>query len=636
MIQRFVFGNPIDTEAVVKAIAPSEGVPEGWEIDEAGHRITRNLVAADVVYGLGETVRGLNKRGWQYISNNTDEPHHTEDRRSLYASQNFLLILGDTAHGIFVDTPGRVTFDIGYTKPDDLVITLDDFDVNLYVVEAGDPAEAVREFRQLIGKSYIPPRWAFGFGQSRWSYMNEAEVRDVVKSYREAGMPIDSVYLDIDYMDSYKDFTVSEERFPDLAGFTKEMRGEGVHLVPIIDAGVKMENGYDVCDEGKEKGYFCKDESGEDFVGAVWPGKVHFPDFLKPEVREWFGSLYGRLLDLGIDGFWNDMNEPALFYSQKRLKEVLGSLQGLDADTMDIDSFFAMAERVGSLFNNKEDYKSFYHTYHGQKIRHDKVHNLYGFNMTRAAGEAFARMVPDKRILLFSRASYIGMHRYGGVWTGDNSSWWSHLLLSMQQQPALNMCGFLFAGSDIGGFNCDVTEDLLIRWLEADLFTPLYRNHSAKGTRRQEAYQFGSQETFRNILNLRYALIPYIYHAFMKAQQEDGMYISPLSFGFPHDARARQVEDQFLIGEALMIAPVYTQNATGRYVYLPERMKLLRMRAVDDYDEEVLEPGDTYVPAALNEVLIFLRQGKSLPLSEPAESTSALDWNASRVIRFDD
>lgn len=171
-----------------------------------------------------------------------------------------------------------------------------------------------------------------------------------------------------------------------------------------------------------------------------------------------------------------------------------------------------MAKSVGTLFNNKEDYRSFYHTCHGQKVRHDKVHNLYGFNMTRAAGEAFAKKAPDRRILLFSRSSYVGMHRYGGVWTSDNSSWWSHLLLSMQQQPALNMCGFLFSGSDIGGFKCDAIEDLLIRWLEADLFTPLYRNHSAKGTRRQEVYQFGSQDTFRNILNLRYALIPYIYH----------------------------------------------------------------------------------------------------------------------------
>lgn len=633
MIHKFTFGHPIATEAVVEHLSAESGEPEGWDVDETNRQICREMGDTDVVYGLGETVRGLNKRGWQYISDNTDDPHHTEDRRSLYASQNFLLILGDDgAHGIFLDTPGRVTFDIGYTKLDELVITLDDFDADVYVIENDDPAKAVREFRALIGKSYVPPLWAFGYGQSRWSYMDEAEVRDVVKNYRDAGMPIDSVYLDIDYMDSYKDFTVDEKRFPDMAGFVKEMRGQGVHLVPIIDAGVKMEKGYDVCDEGTRKGYFCKDENGDDFIGAVWPGKALFPDFLRPEVRDWFGSLYGRLLDLGIDGFWNDMNEPALFYSQKRLKKVLNNIKGLDADTMSIDEFNAMTNSVRTLFNNKEDYQSFYHTVNGQKIRHDKVHNLYGFNMTRAAGEAFARMAPDRRILLFSRASYVGMHRYGGVWTGDNSSWWSHILLSMQQQPSLDMCGFLFSGSDIGGFGCDATEDLMIRWLEADLFTPLFRNHSAKGTRRQELYRFQNQETFRNLMNLRYALIPYIYHEFLKAVSEKCMYISPLSFAYPKDLRARQIEDQFLIGDSLMSAPVYTQNAAGRYVYLPEPMKLLRMRSAEDFDEEELPAGDHFIPAALNEVLVFLRPGKGLILGRPAPCTRGLDNSDVRII----
>ena len=250
--------------------------------------------------------------------------------------------------------------------------------------------------------------------------------------YEKAGIPIDMIYMDIDYMERFKDFTVDEKAFPNFPSFVEEMRGRGIHLVPIIDAGVKIEDGYDVYEEGVKGDFFCKKENGENLVAAVWPGKVHFPDFLKDSAREWFGNKYKVLLDQGIDGFWNDMNEPAIFYTEDHLKEVFEKIEDYKGKNLDIWSFFEFKGLVGSIDNNEEDYRRFYHEYNGQKIRHDKVHNIFGYNMTRAAGEAFEKLSPDKRILMFSRSSFIGAHRYGGVWCGDNQSWWSHLLLNIQ------------------------------------------------------------------------------------------------------------------------------------------------------------------------------------------------------------
>ncbi|MBE5858949.1 MAG: alpha-glucosidase [Butyrivibrio sp.] len=636
MIKKFRIGNPIETDSVVTKIDIENGKIPYFETVSSEKKLTLKMEKSDIVYGLGETVRGINKRGYIFTSNCSDDPNHTEDKRSLYAAQNFFVFWGkDKGFGMYVDTPGHVSFDIGYTDKDIFSIIFEDFDADIYVVDGDSIKDIVKQFRGIIGKSYVPPRWAFGFGQSRWSYMNEQEVREVVDNYDKQDIPIDSVYLDIDYMERYKDFTIDDERFPDFAAFVKEMSDKGIHLVPIIDAGVKIEDGYDVYEEGVKNDYFCKKENGENLVAAVWPGKVHFPDFLKDDARRWFGEKYKVLLDYGIDGFWNDMNEPAIFYTEDHLKEVFKQLKDYEGKNLDIESFFNMQGLVGGLANNEEDYRRFYHEYKGKKYRHDKVHNIFGYNMTRAAGEAFERLSPDKRILMFSRSSYIGMHRYGGVWCGDNKSWWSHLLLNIQQMPALNMCGFLYSGADVGGFGADVTEDLLMRWIEFGIFTPLFRDHSAKGTRRQELYRFVDKESFKNIVRLRYSLIPYLYSEFMKAVNNDGMLFTPLSFEYPDDEMAYEVEDQLLVGESIMIAPIYKQNASGRYVYLPEEMKLCRFRSYEDYDVEIIEKGHHYIKADLNEVLVFIRKGHALPLAVPAERTEKIDYNGLKYECFE-
>ena len=627
MIQRFSFGHPFPTQSVVLSLPAESGPIPFLTPDGSGWQLTLSEQAA--VYGLGEMPRGINKRGWHYIANNTDESRHSEDKLSFYGAHNFLLVRdGSTCFGLFVDFPGKVYYDIGYSRHDLLSFHTETPDYDLYLLSGGSENAICREFRTLIGRSYIPPRWAFGLAQSRWGYKTEEDVREVARQYKEHDLPLDMICMDIEYMQDYADFTVNKERFPDLTKLSADLKAQGIRLMPIIDAGVRVDPNDSTCTEGLEKGYFCKKADGTPFVAAVWPGKAYFADFLRPEVREWFGHKYKALTDCGIEGFWNDMNEPSLFYSPERLRAFLDDMAALrEKDNIEQEEFFPRV--VGGamgLMNSPADYASFYHEADGRKVRHDQVHNLYGGSMTRAAGEAFADLRPGQRTLLYSRSSFIGSHRYGGIWLGDNNSSWAQLLANIQMMPSVQMCGFLYSGADLCGFSCDTTPDLALRWLEFGLLTPLMRNHSAVGTRMQEYYRFPEVlPAVRNMIRLRYALLPYLYSEFMKAALENTSYFRPLAFDYPDDPDAREVEDQLLLGEGLMAAPVYVQNAHGRHVYLPEPMKLLRLRAVDDYDEEILPAGHHYIRCALDEMLLFIRPGHIIPVAQPANNTAELD-----------
>lgn len=633
MIQKYVFGTPFPTDAVTVEIEPTKEKMPFLQTDGKG-TFTYAFAEKDIVYGLGEQIRGINKRGWQYVSWNYDNPNHHEDARSLYGSHNFIIVRSENTFGVFFDYPGKMTFDIGYTDRKWMRIQAAKNDLVVYIITGENEKDIVKQFRQMIGRSYIPPFWAFGYGQSRWGYKNEADIREVAERYKAAGIPLDSIYLDIDYMERYKDFTVDQERFPDLKGLVAEMKDQGIHLVPIIDAGVKIERGYAVYEEGVKKNYFCKNAEGGNFVGAVWPGRVHFPDFLQPEARNWFGKKYAVLTEQGIDGFWNDMNEPAIFYTEDRLADTCAEIEKLTAGNMGIDEYFAFTGMVAGLNGNIGDYDKFYHNVDGKMVKHSEVHNLYGMNMTRSAFEALQEICPEKRTLFFSRSSYVGAHRYGGIWQGDNKSWWSHILQSMQQLPALNMAGFLFTGSDTGGFGCDTTEDLMLRWLQYSMFTPLFRNHSADGTREQELYHFGNVAAAAEMIKIRYRLIPYLYSEFLKAALNDEMLFKPLAFDFPDDPMAKQVEDQLLLGNELMIAPIYKQNAEGRYVYLPEEMMLVRMHSADSYETEVLPKGHHYVEVALDELIFFIRNQKAIPFADTAENTAKTDLDTLQLLGY--
>lgn len=663
MIQKYTFGTPFETDAVVALLPAASDEPAFGRIStDDGFSFSYDLGADDKVYGLGEANRGIDKRGYLYVSYCSDDPIHTEDKRSLYGAHNFIIIssmprasgmsntsgsdrsresemIGSAAteaFGLFFDYPGAVTFDIGYSHRDLLTVSCDKPDLRLYVITGDSAYDIARQFRGIIGKSYIPPKFAFGYGQSRWGYAAPDDFREVAEQHREHDIPLDMIYMDIEYMDHYKDFTVDPQNFPDFSAFVDEMRRQDIRLIPIIDAGVKVEPGYHVYEEGVEKGYFCKREDGTEFEACVWPGMTHFPDFLNPKARKWFGDQYKFLLDAGIEGFWNDMNEPAIFFSAEGEAEIRAWMEKILQGALPFHGF-DLSDRSRTLANKPEDYCRFYHDLgNGKRVRHDQVHNLYGFNMSRAAGEAFARFAPDKRILMFSRASYIGMHRYSGIWTGDNMSWWSHILLNLKMLPSLNMCGFLYIGADLGGFGCDATEDLLLRWLALGVFTPLMRNHSAAGTREQEFYQFDHPEDFRHVIQVRYRLIPYLYSEYLKAAKNDDLMFKPLAFVYPEDKIARGIEDQLILGNETMIAPVYTQNAIGRPVYLPEEMTLMKFLPDGTLYQEIMPAGHHFIEVALNEVPLFIRKNRKIPLVDAANRVASLDMDTMIYVGYPD
>lgn len=608
MAHKVIFGNPMETGAMVTDVEQAESL-RNWQVEARCDSLVFSckLAADDIVYGLGEATRGINKRGGRYISYNTDNPHHTDDMPSMYGSHNFIIVDGDRHFGAFFDTPSRVLWEIDWENSGMIIVTCPK-DVKVVELFGESSYQITREFLSLIGTSFIPPLWAFGFGQSRWGYKRQKDFDAVVDGYRNANIPLDWICMDIDYMDRFIDFTVNSKRFPDLKKYAASLKERGIRLVPIIDAGVKIESGNETYDEGVKNGYFCTNHEGNFFKAAVWPGMTHFPDFFQPAAREWFGNEYKKLTDLGIEGFWNDMNEPAIFYS-----EYTGILNALTP---------APSQESEKENNAYKDYKNFYHNIDGERVLHEKVHNLYGALMTRAASEQLNKILPH-RFLLFSRSSYIGAHRYGGIWTGDNGSAWDHLIRNVKMMPSLNMVGFLYSGADTGGFGGNCGRELMLRWLAFSAFTPLMRNHSAILTKKQECYRYAGKEDFQSVVSFRYKMLPYIYSEFVKAALFGDMYIKPLGFEY-FDERSRKTEDQLLVGESVMIAPVTEKAAKGRVVWLPEDMTEVRYDG-NGFACSQVSAGERYVDVALNEVVFYIRKGKCVPVCKGAQSTDGLD-----------
>ncbi|PNR96695.1 TIM-barrel domain-containing protein [Petrotoga sp. 9PWA.NaAc.5.4] len=594
-----------------------------FTIEEGSNEISfiYEMAKDDVVYGLGETLGALNKRGKRYRFYATDDPEHTPEKESLYGSHPFMILDGEKTFGIFIDYPSEIIFDIGFTHKDILKITIFSKDFDLYIFDCDEKLTIIKEYFNLTGKPYIPPKWAFGYQQSRWSYFSEKEVREVANKYRELGIPLDVIYTDIDYMDSYKVFTINKETFPNYEGMVKDLKEKGIKVIPILDPGVKIEEGYEVYEEGKKNGYFCVDKDGKPFVTAVWPGLTHFPDFLNSKVRKWWGQKYKVFTDMGIKGFWNDMNEPSIFYTPKSLDKLFDLLKDLEKNKEELGiEVFLAKESFAKISNNREDYRSFYHKLDdGTLINHDLVHNLYGFKNTQATADEMKELLPNQRTLLLSRSSYPGLHRIASIWMGDNKSWWEHILVNIRMLQSLNMMGFFYTGADIGGFGADASAELVVRWMELGAFTPFFRNHTALNTRPQEPWQFDEESLniMRDIVRLRYAFLPYTYSEYMNSVKDSNPFVKPISFVF-ENPRSKDIEDQYMYGESLMVAPVYEQNKKGRYVHLPQ-VKWLNWTA-SKYEErkmKVYEPGDYYIKADLSEIPLFIKENSLIVLSEP-------------------
>lgn len=684
MVLKYVFGSPFQTESVVcfpedgKVFENEKKVPFGKISFEDGFSISVPLDEKTLVFGLGEAMGGINKRGKIYRSWCTDEPNQVEDKESLYGAHNFLMIYSPKTKecsALFIDYPSLVTYDVGFTFKDELKISLKKADLNLYFIKADRNAEetssseetsdseniqenilykTVRIFRKMIGKSYLPPLWAFGFMQSRWGYGSEKDLSEVYENFRKHKIPLDAIFLDIDYMKDFRDFTVDEKKFKDFGKTVRNLKEKNVHIVPIIDAGIPSEPEKDeTCKAGTEKGFFCRMKDSSLFKAGVWPGLSVFPDFLNPEAGKWFASNFEKLTSKGIDGFWIDMNEPALFYSEQGVFHLISESE---KTFKEIDrNFFSLwhiKDEVLKVQNKTEDYESFYHKVPSPEaggfsenfssgaslensrdfsyVRHDLVHNLYGFKMTKCVSEFLSGSLGKNSFLLFSRASFTGSHRFAGIWTGDNCSWWSHLELFIKQLPSLNMLGFIYSGCDLGGFGGNVSRELLLRFLGIGVFTPLMRNHSALGTREQEFYKFENPEDFANLVSFRYRIIPYLYAEAEKCAEEGKMLFRPLSFDYENDEIALRIEDQLMLCDDLMIAPVYKPNASGRFVYIPEEMTMFRCTKekglkTGEGEKTSLSRGSYYIPYEKDEIVFFMKKGRRIPVCDAAENTALLD-----------
>ncbi|WP_350344013.1 TIM-barrel domain-containing protein [Proteinivorax tanatarense] len=635
-VKVYRYGQPMETNIVQGRKVEKQGVDEiiKPKFENGKCRFDIKLQPDDMVYGLGGNLGGINKRGRRYESYCTDEPSHTDEKRALYGAHNFFIISGEENRGYFIDFPSRIKYDVGFSQLDKFSIQISGRDFCLYVIEGKSLEDITTNFLKIIGKAYIPPKWGFGYFQSRWGYKNKEEILEVHNSFKEKGIPLEGIYLDLDYMERFKVFSISTERFEGFKNLVASLKKDGTYLIPIIDAGVKVEKGYDVYEEGIEGEHFCKDEDGKPYVAAVWPGDVHFPDFFKEDTQRWFGLKYKVLTDAGIEGVWNDMNEPSIFYDEKSIKDALDlAVESKDKD-MDAFSFFAAKDKFENIANKDEYYQRFYHQVGNQNISNDEVHNLYGYYMTKSANFGLSSLLKDKRFLLISRASSIGMHRYGGIWTGDNYSFWSHLDQNIKNMPSLNMCGFFYTGADTGGFGNDSYGEMLVRWLQFSVFTPLLRNHSAIGTQNQEPYAFGEKVTkeCKKIIEARYRLLPYIYSEYMKSVNNFKLMFRPLSFEYDEDL-AKEAEDQLFLGEELMIAPVYKANHKGRFVYLPEKMAEVTF---DEGNErlEVKDSGIHYFNYKLSEFKFYLREDSILPHVASAMNVKSLSQQKLKVLAY--
>lgn len=463
---------------------------------------------------------------------------------------------------------------MGYSSEEYYSFGAADGELDYYFIYGETISEVVTAYTSLTGRSPLPQMWTLGYHQSRWSYSSAQEILELAKNFRKYGIPCDAIHMDIDYMDNFKVFTSDDEKFPNLTQLSEALNEMGIKLVTIIDPGTKAEEGYFLYDEGVKKGYFAKDQEGKIYHNVVWPGDSVFPDFTSSAVRQWWGSQTSRLFNQGIRGIWNDMNEPASF-------------QGPLPDDV--------------VFSGDDHPRL-----------HKEVHNIYGHLMAKATYEGIKKL-DQKRPFVITRACYSGSQKYTTAWTGDNQSLWSHLKMSIPQLLNLGMSGMPLVGTDIGGFGSNTTPELLSRWIEANCFSPLFRNHSAKYTRRQEPWQFNAEtlEINKKYIKLRYKFLPYLYDLCYEESQTGLPILRPLVMHYQSDRTTWECNDEYLVGDSILVAPVTEQGARARMVYLPEGVW------VDYWTGERIS-GRQYIlkEAPLDLCPIYIKGGSILPAWE--------------------
>ena len=545
--------------------------------DEKGNVYISKVNDCLAYYGLGEKGGDLNKKGCYTENFNTDDPETDDDSITYYKTIPFYVALKEEAtYGIFFDNSFRSYFDMGKERGDRIFFGAIGGQIQYYFIPGENIKEVVKNYTALTGRMEMPPLWSLGYQQCRFSYFSQEEVRELVKTFEEKDIPLDVVYLDIDYMDGFRVMTFKTPNFDDAAGLISDLKEKGIRTITIIDPGVKVDEEYDVFKRGKEGNHFTKKLDGEMFIGAVWPGDSAFPDFSNKDCREWWKSELKKFIsEHGMDGIWNDMNEPCVFNN--------------DHKTM-----------LETCLHNSDN----------GVIEHKEFHNRYGFEMSRCSKEAQEELHPNERGFSMTRATYAGGQRYSSVWTGDNMSLWSQMRMSISMNANLGISGFSFVGNDVSGFGLDSSEELFIRWMEMGPFIPIFRNHSNMYTRRQEPWAFGprAEKIAKKSIELRYELLPYIYDLYYISHKEGLPIFRPMIMEYEKDMNLLNIREQFMLGENMIVAPVLYEGERSKTVYLPKGSWF------NYFTSEKLQGGKWYkLPCELDEILVFVKEGAIIP-----------------------
>ena len=559
-------------------VTSSDAVPMHWEenVKFGGYYVycTKDCHQNESFFGMGDKPTEFNLRGKRLKNWNTDAYSFAWNQDPLYRSIPFYISLNEgIAHGIFFDNTFKAEFDFGAEDATKTSFWADGGELQYYYIHGPHMMDVVKRYHILTGTHPMPPLWAFGYHQCRWSYYPESKVKMVTKGFREQKIPCDGIYLDIDYMDGYRCFTWNRKYFPDPKKMIKELSDQGFKTVVIIDPGIRVDDNYSVFKEGKENRYFCRRCDDYFMEGHVWPGRCQFPDFTNPEVREWWGGLFDELVQLGVAGVWNDMNEPAVFGSGTFPDDVR-------------------------------------HQYDGHRGSHRKAHNVYGMQMVRATYEGLRKLMKNKRPFTITRAGYSGVQRFSSVWTGDNVASWEHLKLGNIQCQRLSVSGISFCGTDIGGFSGEPDGELFTRWIQMGTFSPFMRAHSAGDTKEREPWSFGEPYTSinRKFIELRYRLIPYLYSAFWEHHRYGFPILRPVVLQEQDELSNHFRQDEFTYGDKILICPVLEPGQKSRKVYLPKG------KWYNFWNHELVDGGkEVVVLTPLDTMPIFVKAGSVIP-----------------------
>jgi alpha-glucosidase len=577
-------GQALEQDASAGMASDSDGRVQVW----------KSLSADAHLFGFGEKGGLLDKRGARAAGSslvmwNTDAFAYDDTIDPLYdAIPFFMTIQNGRAHGTFFDNTWRSTFDIGRISPNLMSFGAEGGEMDYYILAGPRPADVLRRYALLTGPTPLPPLWALGYQQCRYSYYPQSRVMEIAKGFRDRKIPADGIWLDIHYMDGYRVFTWDPARFPQPRQMLAELAAMDLKTVTIVDPGVKLDPGYAVYDGGVEAGVFARKPDGQLYSGRVWPGTSVFPDFTHAPVRQWWAGHVSDFVAAGLAGIWIDMNEPAVM--------------GVPTATMPDDVVF------------RRD---------GQPVTHAQVHNVYGQQMSLATQEGLLQRRPDQRPFVLTRATYAGGQRYAAVWTGDNVASWAHLKSGIGTLLGMGISGYPFVGSDIGGFSelGPADAELFTRWMQAGAFFPFMRAHTILEAPDKEPWAFGPEHERmnRSAIERRYEFLPYIYNCFYQSFRSGMPVMRALLVEYPDDAATYDASDEFLVGPDLLVAPVVTPRATAREVYLPRGTWYdLRTDAAHDGGKKIS------VEANNNEIPLFAAEGAILFRASPMQSTA--EW----------